>query len=489
MRRFHVIAIHILIAFTVSLSAIASDPAVAKSDEAEQPRVDPRSLKFPPLEFKAPKADRTVFPNGMIVYTLEDHFLPVIGITSAINTGGIYVPADKAGLASLTGDVMRTGGTKNMTPDGVDKALEYVAASVSVDIDRERGTGSMFCLKKDLDSTLRIFGDILMHPEFSQEKIGKRKNELMESFRRENDEPEDIVRREFRKLVYKDHPYARRVTGYPDTVRKITRDDLVAFHKKYFHPNNMILGVAGDFEKEEMLAKLNEVFGKWEKSKIEFPPVPEVPEKSGRSVNFIKKDINQSNVRLGHFALERLNPDYYAVTVLNFILGGDFTSRLVESVRTKAGLAYSVGSAFQMPRFKGIFVAGFETASSKTHLAVEKVLEELNRIRTEQVPPDEFKRAKDAISNRFVFEFTTSRSVVENLVSIEFKGLPRDYLDTYLDKIAAVTAEDVLRVAKKYIHPDKITLLVVGNDEALKSFPQGWGEFAVIELSALEAGK
>ena len=475
-----------LILIALVFLPVASGTSSA-SEKAEEKPVDPRSLKFPSLEFQAPKADRAVLPNGMVVYTLEDHFLPMINVTSAINVGEIYVPAEKAGLAALTGYVMRTGGTKKMSPDEIDKALEYDAASVEVDIGRERGTASMFCLKKDLDSTLPIFADILISPTFVQEKIDKRKKELMESFRRENDEPEEIVGREFRKLLYKEHPYARRVTGYPDSVQKIIREDLIAFHARFFHPNNVVLGVSGDFEKGQMLQKLTDAFGKWEKHEIAFPPVPELPEDFRRSLNYIQKDINQSNVRLGHFGLKRLNPDFYAVTVMNFILGEDFTSRLVERVRTEAGLAYSVGSFFELPRHKGMFLCYFETASPKTALAVEKIVAELQRIRSEKVPAEEFKRAKDAIANRFVFNFSTSRSIVDRLVSIEYEGLPRDYLDTYLDNIAAVTPDDVLRVAKKYIQPDKITLLVVGNEEALKSFPESWGKFNVVELSAPHA--
>ncbi len=466
----------------IILALFCAGPAAA-GEPAQPSAVDPRKMEFPPLEFKAPKADRTVLPNGMVVYALEDHLLPIINITSAVNVGEIYVPAEKAGLASLTGDIMRTGGTKKMTGDEVDEALEYVAASVGVDIDRERGTASMFCLKKDFDSTLALFADILMHPRFAQDKIDKRKKELMESFRRENDLPDEIAGREFRKLIYEKHPYARRTTGYPDTIETITRDDVVAFHAKFFHPNNVILGASGDFDRDEMLRKLKQVFADWKNEKIDFPPVGALPEDFSRSLNFIKKDINQSNVLLGHLGLERLNPDFYAVTVMNFILGEDFTSRLVESVRTKDGLAYSVGSEFELPRYKGMFVCYFQTANPQSFGAVEKTLAELDRIRTEKVPPEEFKRAKDSLSNRFVFNFATASGIVSRFVSIEFEGLPRDYFDTYLDKIAAITPDHILRVANKYIHPDKITLLVVGNDEAPKSFPETWGKFNVIELS------
>jgi zinc protease len=305
---------------------------------------------------------------------------------------------------------------------------------------------------------------------------------LMESFRRENDLPDDIAGREFRKLVYKEHPYARRVTGYPGTVEGITREELLAFHKQFFHPNNVILGVSGDFEKGTMLEKLNEVFGEWKQQKMDFPTVADVPETFERSLNFIRKDINQSSVLLGHIGLERLNPDYYAVSVLNYILGGEFTSRLVENVRTKAGLAYSVGSVFQTPRYKGMFICYFQTVSQKTCQAVERVIAELVRIRNEKVPPEEFKASKEGMSNRFVFNFDTSRSIVERYVTMEFEWLPSNYLETYLDRIAAVTPEDVLRVANKYIHPDKIMLLVVGDEGARESFPEEWGQFNSIEL-------
>ncbi len=445
--------------------------------------VDPYKLKFPPLKFEIPEVDRLVLENGMIVYLLEDHTLPLLDFYAVIRTGEIYEPADKAGLAALTGSVMRTGGTKNMTGNKIDETLEYIAATIEVNISREKATATLSVLKDKLDTALNIYADILMNPNFEQKKLELKKAELKEEFLRQNDDPDEILGREFRRLLYHDHPYARRISGYPETIQKITRQDLIEFHKKYFYPNNIILGVAGDFEKDEIVEKLNTTFANWQPAEIDFPELPEIKYDFNRSLNFVEKDLNQSSIYLGHIGLKRLNPDYFAVYVMNFILGSSgFNSRLMENVRTKAGLAYAVGSYLHFPRYKGFLLCYCYTKTETSYTAVAKILDELEQIRSALVTDDEFKRAKDAIKNRFVFRFQTSRSIVTQLVDIEYEDLPRNYLETYLDNIDRVTKEDILTVAKKYIHPDKITLVIVGNKNALKTFPKEFGEFKTIEL-------
>ncbi len=456
---------------------------ISQSTACTRNIVDPYKLKFPPLKFEVPKVDRIVLENGMIIYLLEDHTLPILDFYAVIRTGEIYEPADKAGLAALTGSVMRTGGTKNMTGDKVDETLEYIAATVEVDISREKAIAILSVLKDKLDTALNIYADILMNPNFEQKKIELKKAELQEEFLRQNDDPDEILGREFRRLLYRDHPYARRISGYPETIQKITRQDLIEFHKKYFHPNNIILGVAGDFEKDEIIAKLNETFADWQPAETDFVEPPEIKYDFNRSLNFIEKDLNQSSFYLGHIGLERLNPDYFAVYVMNFILGSSgFNSRLMENVRTKAGLAYAVGSYLHFPHCKGFLLCYCYTKTETSYTAVAKILDELEQIRSAPVTDDEFRRAKGAIKNRFVFRFQTSRSIVTQLVDIEYEGLPRNYLETYLDNIDRVTKEDILTVAKKYIHPDKITLVIVGNKNALNTFPKEFGEFKTIEL-------
>jgi zinc protease len=447
--------------------------------------IDPRTLEAEPLTFEVPEVERVVLPNGLVVYLMEDHMLPLVKVYSVTRTGEIYEPADKAGLASLTGAVMRTGGTEAMTPDEVNETLEFVAASVDVSIERERGVAALDVLKKDLDTGLRIFADVLRRPRFDESMIALRKAQLAEEFLRENDDPEETLFREFRELLYGEHPYARRVIGYPETVARITRDDLVAFHARFFHPNNTIMGVSGDFERDEMLAKLEAAFGDWPKAKLDIPEPPPIPTDFARSLDFVDKDLPQSNIVLGHLGIPRLDPDYYAAYVLNDILGGGgFGSRLMEEVRTKAGLAYSVGSYFLAPRYTGIFFAYCFTRTEMTEQAIVMILDELERVTREEVSDEEFARAKRAIENQFVFRFRSAQWIVEQQVEIEAIGLPRDYLERYLDIIRGVTKADLLRVAKRLVHPDRATILVIGKPEAIEGFPEGFGTFKPIALEA-----
>lgn len=442
-------------------------------------------FKFKPLNFVPPKVDRVVLENGMIVYLLEDHDLPLFNITARIKTGAIYESSEKAGLASLTGHVMRSGGTISMPADTMNEELEFMATSVETSIDRESGSASLSTLKKDIDKGLTIFADVLMNPSFPEDKIKMRKDEVIESIRRENDNPSQIAGREFRRIMYDSkHPYSRKVEGTLESMEKITRDDIVAFYKKFFHPNNMILGISGDFHKEEIIKKLNTVFSGWKKEDILFPEVPKVEKRFEKAVHYVYKDINQANVIMGHLGIHRKSPDYFPVMIMNFILGGgSFTARIPGRIRSDEGLAYSAFSAFQTARDLGMFFISCQTKLESTNRAVSIALEELDKIRKTPVDKEELFLAKETFMNQFVFRFTTSASIVAQKVDIEYEDLPLNYLETYLDNVQSVTQEDVLRVAKKYLHPDEIKILVVGDKEKFDKPLDNFGKVNVIELN------
>ena len=441
-------------------------------------------FKFKSLNFVPPKVDRVVSENGMILYLLEDHDLPIFNITARIRTGAIYEPQEKAGLASLTGFVMRSGGTVSMPADKMNEELEFIAASVETSIDRESGSANLSTLKKDIDKSLKIFADVLMNPAFPEDKIRMRKDEVIESIRRENDNPSQIAQREFRKIMYDSkHPYSRKVEGTSESIEKIARDDMVAFHKKYFHPNNIILGISGDFNKDEIIKKLNTVFAVWKKEEIQFPEVPKVDRRFEKAVFYVYKEINQANVIMGHLGIHRKNPDYFPVMIMNFILGGgSFTARIPGKIRSDEGLAYSAYSAFQTSRDIGMFFVSCQTKLESTNRAISIALEELEKIRKTPIDKEELTQAKETFMNQFVFRFTTSASIVGQKVDIEYEELPLNYLETYLDNVQAVTHEDVQRVAGKYLHPDEIKILVVGDKEKFDKPLDSFGKVNVIEL-------
>jgi len=441
-------------------------------------------FKFKPLNFVPPKVDRVVLENGMILYLLEDHDLPIFNITARIRTGAIYEPQEKAGLASLTGFVMRSGGTVSMPADKMNEELEFMAASVETGIDRESGSANLSTLKKDIDKSLKIFADVLMNPAFPEDKIRMRKDEVIESIRRENDNPSQIAQREFRKIMYDSkHPYSRKVEGTLESIEKITREDMVAFHKKYFRPNNIILGISGDFNKDDIIKKLNTVFAGWKKEEIQFPEVPKVDRRFEKAVFYAYKDINQANVIMGHLGIHRKSPDYFPVMIMNFILGGgSFTARIPGRIRSDEGLAYSAFSAFQTARDIGIFFVSCQTKLESTNRAISIALEELEKIRKTPIDKDELVLAKETFMNQFIFRFTTSASIVGQKVDIEYEDLPLNYLETYIANVQAVTQEDVQKVARKYLHPDEVKILVVGDKEKFDKPLDSFGKVNVIEL-------
>jgi len=434
--------------------------ALAQKDELLK---HPSALSFKPLKFSPPEPARHELKNGMTVYLLEDHEIPVVNITALIRTGSIYEPEEKAGLAELTGVVMRTGGTKAMTGDAIDEELEFMAASVSVGVGSQSGSASLTVLKKDLDQGLRIYTDIMRYSVFAQDKVDLAKKQKEEALRRENDDPKEMAFREFRKVLYRDNP--RGIFPTIASLQKISREDLLKFHKMFFHPDRIILGVSGDFSPQEMLDRLDKLFGDWEKASEAVPEVP-VPGIQQGSVNLVSKDVPQSVIILGHLAVPKNHPDFYPFTLLNFILGGGgFNSRLTAEIRSNRGLAYSVGSFYRGDIDYGAFGAYCFTKPATTREATDLILKSMQDMRGKGVTEKELEWAKDSIINSFIFSFTSSHQIVVETMDIEYNRLPADYLRTYQEKISKVTREDVERVAKSYLHPDNAIFLIVGNEK------------------------
>ena len=440
------------------------------------PRRKPNEgLVYPPLNRPQPPVPkRTELGNGMIVYLLEDHEFPIIDVSVQIRTGSIYEPGNRVGLAEITGAVMRTGGTTSKTGDELDEILENLAAAVEVVIGPNSGTASMSVLKEDLDIGLSVLADVLMNPAFRKDKIELEKVQHRSAIARRNDDAGSISSREFQKLIYgASSPYAR-MTEY-DTINSITRDDLVAFHQTYFRPNNMIWGVLGDFDSAEILAKIGEAFKHWKPSEIDLPEKPPLPEQITKTLALVtKNDVNQTTIRMGHLGWLRKNEDYPALVVACQILGIGFSSRLVNSIRVKKGLAYTVGNnygaGYEVP---GVFLITCGTKSESTVTATESILAEVEKIRNEEVSTAELKQAVDGFMNSSVFDYDTKGEILSRALRYEYYGYPQDFVQQLMDRIRNVTKADVKRVAAEHLVPDQFTILAVGKaadfDKPLKS--------------------
>jgi zinc protease len=438
------------------LTAFASLPQASAQDWKQIP--------IPPLPaFKPQQPKRIQLPNGMVIFLQEDHELPLIDGTARIRGGSISEPAAKTGLVDIYGEVWRTGGTKSQTGDQLDDFLEVRAAKVETGGGSDSTTISFSCLKGDLDDVFKAFVDVLQNPEFRADKIDIAQKEGDDSISRRNDQVGDIASREATKLAYgSDNPYAR--DAEYATIAAVTRQDLIEWHGKYAHPNNIILGISGDFDSAAMEAKLRAAFDSWPKG----PALPKneikySPAKPGYYL-VPKDDVNQSNIRMVALGTTRDNPDYYAISVFNEAFGGGFSSRLFNDIRTKRGLAYGVGGGigtnFGHP---GILQISIGTKSQSTVEAIQATGEDIDNLTKQPITDEEIQHAKDGILNAFIFRLDSPDKILGERMTYEFYGYPPDWLDKYEGEIKKVTVADVSRVATKYLHKNQLAVLVVVN--------------------------
>jgi zinc protease len=453
-----------LLVVTILLVVVSHLPAAAATAKHYT------DLEFAPLpEIGLPKYTRYKLNNGMVVYLMEDRELPLVGGTALIRTGDRLEPADKVGLAGITGTVMRTGGTTQHSGDELNQLLEQRAASVETGISTTSGSASFSALTEDLDMVFDLFAEVIQKPVFAQEKLELAKRQTAGQIARRNDDPNGITGREFTKLIYGDKsPYARTVEY--QTLNNISREDLVAFYEKYFQPENMILGIIGDFDSAKMRSLIQEKFSNWTPaSKPEQPTLPPVSQSKQGGIFFVNQpQLTQSYVQIGHLGGQLNSPDYAALDVMNQVMNG-FGGRLFNEVRSRQGLAYSV-YGYWNPRYDypGTFIAGGQTRSDGTVPFIKGILAEIERIRTTPITPQELASAKDQVLNSFVFNFQDPGQTLSRLMRYEYYGYPEDFIFRYQKGVKATTIEDVQRVAQKYLQPDQVVTLVVGNASAIQ---------------------
>lgn len=448
----------------LSAAALLAQPQ-APAKAAAAPSV--KDLKFPALgPIRIPDVDTVTLPNGMKVFLLEDHELPLVNGSARIRTGNLFDPADKIGLATVTGMVMRTGGTQGKTGDQLDQELENIAASVESQIGETNGSVSFSALKENTDEVLGAFHDVLTQPEFRQDKIDLAKTQLRSGISRRNDDAHGIAEREFADLIYgKDTPYGWQMEY--KTLDRIGRNDLLGFYQRYFFPANVMLAVWGDFNTAEMKAKLQKLFAGWDAKQAPVPPFPKVREKTAPGLYLaVKADVTQTFFVVGQLGGELRDKDYPALEVMSDILGGGFRSRLFQRVRTRMGDAYEIGSDWGANYdHPGLFEISGSTKSASTVETIQAIREEVAKIRTAAVSDEELNTAKETALNSLVFAFDTRAKTLGRLLTYEYYGYPKDFIQQYQKALAAVTKDDILRVAKQRLHPEEFATVATGNPE------------------------
>lgn len=453
-----------LVIVAIALVFVYRLPAIAQTPQHYT------ELKFSPApEVKIPTYERYQLDNGMVVYLMEDHQLPLVSGSAMIKTGARLESETQVGLAEITGTVMRSGGTQQHPADELNEILEQRAAIVETGINTVSGTASFNALSEDVETVFDLFAQVLRYPAFAPNKLGLAKKQKRGGIARRNDEPGEIANREFRKLIYGEtSPYAR--TEEYATLDNITREDVVKFYQNYFYPNRTILGIVGDFEPIKMKALVEKTFGDWQPTATKADNVTPTTSQKYTGGVFVadRPQLTQSNILVGHLGGRFDNPDYPALSVLNGVLNG-FGGRLFNDLRSRQGLAYTV-YGYWNPNFDydGLFLAGGQTQSQTTVPFVKSLLTEIERIRTTPITERELTYAKESILNSFVFNFENPSQTLSRLMRYEYFGYPKDFIFQYQRGIKAATIQDVQRVAQKYLKPDEIVTLVVGNAKEIQ---------------------
>ncbi len=442
-------------------------------------------IEFPPLdEFNKPEVVRFTTHNGIRFFLIEDHELPLIDVNVRIRTGGIQIPDSLTGLASITGSVMRSGGTESIPSDSLNQLLANNAARISTGIGFTSGFAGLNVLKEDFDELLPVFVDVLMNPAFPEEKIALAKKQAKSAISRRNDNVSQVASREFNQLIFGENTIYGRTTEYA-TINNIDRKEVTAFHEENFVGENMMVGVVGDFQTEEMKQKLKEAFGQipaGEENNLQFP---EVNYNYASTINFINKPaVTQATVYLGHIGGTRPNPDYAEIQVMNNVLSGGFSGRLFQIVRTDMGLAYSVGGQYDLDKFyPGKFYVMVKTKNATVSEAIDAIIHELERLQNKPISEEELELTKDQFFNSLVFRNTSYEQILGRIMSNAYRHKPENAFNEFVEGIRTTTIPEVQNMAQQYIHPDELQILVVGKKEVVLPQLQKYGNVNIIDIS------
>jgi zinc protease len=412
--------------------------------------------------YAMPPVQRTLLPNGLVLLASEEHSLPFVTLQLLIDSGSRRDPSGEEGLAYLTARGLPLG-TSGRTVNQINEELDFMGASLNSSSGRDYVTLSLRILKKDLDKGLDLFMEVLTQPTFPEEEIHREVEKTLAAIQSEEDQPEEVAEKAFLRALFLGSPYGHPVEGTKESVSKLTRDPVVRFYRSYYHPNNAVLTIVGDITDDEIKSKLIPRLEKWTVGEILKLPFITKFEKDQKTVK-INRPITQANIILGSAGLSRENPDFYAVTVMNYILGGGgFASRLTEAIRNKRGLAYSVASFFDPGKFPGSFQIVLQTKNSSAKEAISLSLQQMERIQKELVSEKELEGAKKYLIGSFPMRLDTQGKLANFLTQVEYYGLGLDYPERYPSLIRSVTREEILRVAKKYLHPKKCVLVIVAD--------------------------
>jgi zinc protease len=442
-------------------------------------------LKFPELnKFQLPEVFADQTGNGIKLRVIKNDRLPVVEMTMLIKGGSAFDPPSKVSLAEMTTYLMRIGGTETMKGDEVDQKLDSKGITVTITPDTDFFIVRLSCLKENFDDAVAILADMIRKPGFAQDKLEEAKTRSSSAISRRNDQPDTILPREFAKIIYGEKsPYAA-VLEY-EHLDNITRDDLVRCHKNFFAPGNIMAGVVGPVELDELKQVMEKHFGDWN-YQVKLPEYPKIKEPSHDfKVAFIEKsNLNQSYIAIGHLGQQFNVTEQAKIKVFNLIMAGSFDSRLFNRIRTKMGLTYGVSGGINTDYLRpGVASFGTFTKSESTFAAVNAIIDEINIIRKEKVTQKELDGAIDYFLNSFVFKYSTPGKILKSELVREFYGLPKGYSEQIVEDIKKLTADDILKVAQDYLNPEKMVVMILGKEKNLDGKLTDFGKVKYVDIT------
>ena len=434
------------------------------------------------LKVKLPKAFETKLSNGMQVIVLEQHKLPTFAMQMVVLSGGLADPADQHGAAQATAASLREG-TKTRTSKQIAEQVDSLGASLSATSGLStinslvNGSG----LTDNFDQIMELFADVILNPTFPADELTKFKTRSLAQLRAQRAQPGFLANEMFARVMYGSHP-AGRVSLTAEEIQKLTPEVLQRFHAAHYKPNNTIFAIVGDVKPAEIVAKLEKTFGSWQRGDVPQTSIPKVSGAAPAKIHLINRAASvQTNLVLGNLAIERTDPDYYAIDVMNQVVGGGASARLFLNLREDKGYTYGAYSGFSAFKFRGTFRANTEVRTEVTKGSMDELMYELKRIRDERVAQDEFDRAKRTIIGGFALQLESPQALLNNIITQKLYSLPADYWDTYTQKIAAITPDDVQRVAKKYLDLSRLQIVAVGDASKISELLKQYGNVQVYD--------
>lgn len=421
-------------------------------------------LLVPVIVAAAPLAERQVLKNGLTLLVRSSRALPIVTIKVTVQAGSLWEPEERPGLANLTA-LLLTRGTATRTAVQIDESVDFIGASLSSSAGRDFSELNLTVLKKDLPQGLELLADALLHPAFETREIARKVQELGAALRKRQEDPGEVAEEVFNELVFGGHPYGRPLEGSDASLAAISRDEIAAFHRDHYTPERTLITIVGDVDRTEITSHIHTLLNSWPKGKTAGKRAMEPrPLQEKIVVKKVDRNVVQANIVLGHQGIRRDNPDFYALTVMNYILGGGgFSSRLVERIREQNGWAYDVSSQFISGLEPGAFEVVLQTKNETAGQAVQEVVRELRRIREQGVTDQELTDAKAHLTGSFPLRLDTNAKLAGLISAVEYYKLGLDYADRYRTLIEGVSKQDVLRVARTYLKPEGYILVVVAD--------------------------